>query len=78
MPYQKRDELPDSVRSALQDVPHAQAIYQEAYNNAYEQYADPKERRADHDREEAAHAVAWNAVKQSYAKGDDGKWHPKA
>lgn len=77
MPYKNREELPEPVRSALQDVPHAQDIYKEAYNNAYVHYADPEDRDQDSGQEETAHVVAWNAVKQQYAKGDDGLWHPK-
>lgn len=77
MPYDKREELPDSVKNALEDVPHAQEIYKEAYNSAYNQYKNSEDRRADSGREEAAHAVAWSAVENKYAKGDDGKWHPK-
>lgn len=76
MPYKKKTELPDSVRHVLPD--HAQAIYKEAFNNAYEEYKDPHKRRDDADREEVAHRVAWNAVKQKYQKGNDGKWHPKS
>jgi len=57
-------------------VPQAQSIYLEAFNNAYEQYADSSERQDDRSREETAHAVAWSAVKQKYQKGEDGKWHP--
>lgn len=77
MSYQTTEELPDSVKSALKDVPHAQDIYKEAFNSAWEQYKDPEDRRDDADREEVAHRVAWNAVKQKYEKGTDGKWHPK-
>lgn len=77
MPYKTRNELPEHVLSALKDVPHAQDIYKEAYNSAYEQYANAEERYEDYSREETAHAVAWNAVKQKYEKGDDEKWHPK-
>lgn len=73
MPYDKREDLPESVRSVL--PPHAQDIYKEAYSSAWEQYTDPQER--DGSREETAHRVAWSAVKQSYTKGDDGQWHPK-
>lgn len=76
MPYKSREEIPDQVQSALKDVPHAQDIYKEAYNSAFAEYADPDNRRKDYDREETAHAVAWNAVKQKYEKGDDEKWHP--
>lgn len=28
-------------------------------------------------REETAHAVAWNAVRKYYEVGADGKWHQK-
>ena len=77
MPYKKRKELPENVLSALRDVPHAQDIYKEAYNSAWEQYSDPEDRQGDSGREETAHAVAWSAVKQNYEKGVDEKWHPK-
>ncbi len=71
MPYDRIDQLPDSVRG---NVPkHAQEIYKEAYNNAEDQYADPDERRGDESQEEAAHRVAWSAVKQEYEKKGD-RW----
>ncbi|HSM54744.1 MAG TPA: putative cation transport regulator ChaB [Candidatus Sulfomarinibacteraceae bacterium] len=75
MPYDKLSELPDSVRNNLPK--HAQEIYKEAYNSAWDQYDDPEERRGDASREETAHRVAWSAVKQKYEKGDDGKWRRK-
>lgn len=75
MPYNSKSDLPDNVRNVLPD--HAQAIYKEAFNSAYQQYDEPGERRDDASREEVAHRVAWSAVKQSYEKGDDGKWHKK-
>ncbi len=74
MPYESINELPTSVRHVLPE--HAQAIYKEAFNNAYDEYASPKERRGDAGREETAHRVAWNAVKKAgYEKGEDDKWH---
>lgn len=73
MPYRSIDELPEGPRNVLPR--HALEIYLKAFNNAYEQYKEPSERRDDADREETAHKVAWNAVKQSYEKGEDGKWH---
>ncbi len=76
MPYNNKTDLPDSVRNVLPD--HAQDIYKEAFNSAYEEYKDPTKRRDDADQEEVAHRVAWNAVKQKYQKGDDSKWHPKS
>jgi cation transport regulator len=75
MPYQNVSELPDSATNVLPN--HAQDIYKEAFNSAYEQYKDPEERRDDADREEVAHRVAWSAVKKVYEKGDDGLWHKK-
>ena len=55
---------------------HAQDIYKEAFNSAYDEYAKPSERRGDSDREETAHRVAWSAVKRAgYAKGEDDTWH---
>ena len=77
MPFPSRDDLPENVKDALRDVPHAQDIYKEAFNSAYEQYKDPDSRKDDRTREETAHAVAWSAVKRVYEKGDDEKWHPK-
>ena len=75
MPYQANTELPESVTNVLPD--HAQDIYREAFNSAYDEYKAPEDRRGDASREETAHRVAWAAVKQSYEKGDDGKWHKK-
>ncbi|MGY3039383.1 cation transport regulator [Rhodanobacter sp. TND4EL1] len=73
MPYQTVSELPDSVRD---HVPrHAQEIYREAFNSAWQEYADKGERRGDESREEVAHKVAWAAVKKKYSKGSDGDWH---
>ena len=75
MPYVRLDELPASVRDHVPK--HAQEIYKEAFNHAWDQYADPAERRGDATREETAHRVAWAAVKEKYAKGDNGEWHAK-
>lgn len=73
MPYKTKSELPESVKNVLPS--HAQDIYKEAYNGAFDQYNDPDDRRGDASREEVAHRVAWSAVKQQYEKGDDDKWH---
>lgn len=75
MPYTQLTELPDSVKDNLPK--HAQEIYKEAFNSAWDQYKDPDDRRGDATREETAHRVAWNAVKQSYTKNDNGKWVQK-
>lgn len=75
MPYPSKNELPESVKNVLPS--HAQDIYKETFNNAYDEYKDPKDRRGDEDREEVAHKVAWSAVKKKYEKAEDGKWHEK-
>ncbi len=75
MPYSSISELPDAVRDHLPE--HAQVIYKEAFNNAWDEYADKDERRGDESREEAAHRVAWAAVKKKYSKGADGDWHAR-
>lgn len=67
MPYKKRSDLPEPVRDHL--PPHAQGIYKEAFNSAFEQYDKDEER---------AHRVAWGAVKKQYHKGPDGDWHKGA
>lgn len=75
MPYKTIDELPESVKHVLPT--HAQVIYKEAFNHAYEEYKNPEDRRDDADREEVSHRVAWSAVKHKYEKGEDDLWHPK-
>lgn len=75
MPYDKRSELPDSVKDSLPK--HAQEIYQEAFNNAWDEYDDPDKRRGDDSQEEVAHKVAWSAVKEKYKKNDSGDWVKK-
>ncbi|TDK25945.1 putative cation transport regulator ChaB [Luteimonas aestuarii] len=75
MPYDRLSDLPDNVRDHVPK--HAQEIYKEAFNSAWDQYKDPDDRRGDASREETAHRVAWAAVKDKYAKGDDGDWHAK-
>ncbi|KOC91957.1 putative cation transport regulator ChaB [Winslowiella iniecta] len=73
MPYKTKRSLPDNVKNVLPS--HAQEIYKEAFNSAWEQYQDKQERRGDESREEVAHKVAWAAVKHQYQKGEDDKWH---
>jgi cation transport regulator len=75
MPYERITELPKSVRDNLPK--HAQEIYKEAYNSAWDQYDEPEERRGDASREETAHRVAWSAVKKTYAKNDNDEWVKK-
>ncbi|WP_299599029.1 putative cation transport regulator ChaB [uncultured Microbulbifer sp.] len=75
MPYDSRSDLPSNVKGVL--PPHAQDIYQSAFNSAWDQYEDPEDRNGDKSREEISHAVAWSAVKEQYEKGDDDQWHKK-
>ncbi|MGI5841196.1 MAG: ChaB family protein [Patescibacteria group bacterium] len=72
MPYQSNDELPGRVKDNIPK--HAQDIYREAYNSAWEQYEDSEDRRGNRSREETAHAVAWSAVQSKYHKNDKGNW----
>ena len=60
MPYSCNSELAPPVRSHLPE--HAQDIYREAFNHAFHAHAgDPRQ-------EEAAHRIAWAAVKRRYVK----------
>jgi cation transport regulator len=63
MPYSSRSELPESVKDNL--PAHAQDIYKEAFNSAWDEYK--------HD-ESRAHRVAWGAVEKKYHKNESGKW----
>jgi cation transport regulator len=68
MPYAFNSDLPESVRGNLPD--HAQDIYRSAFNYAYAGHeGDPRQ-------EEAAHRIAWAAVKRSYVKTSAG-WVPR-
>jgi cation transport regulator len=76
MPYDNKRDLPQGVRDNLPE--HAQEIYREAYNSAWEQYSDAQDRRGNQSREETAHRVAWSAVSKEYEKDDDsGRWKRK-
>jgi cation transport regulator len=68
MPYQLNNDLPPSVRDHLPE--HAQDIYREAFNHAYEAHA------GELNQEKRAHMIAWGAVKRSYVKVA-GKWMPR-
>jgi cation transport regulator len=72
MPYRTLEDLPENVRNNLPE--HGQEIYKEAFNSAWEEYADPTTRRDDASREEVAHRVAWAAVKKKYEKDEQGRW----
>jgi len=68
MLYQDNTDLPKPVRRHLPE--HAQDIYREAFNHAFAAHAgDPRQ-------EEAAHRIAWTAVKRSYVKVGT-EWMPR-
>lgn len=71
MPYEKKSDLPDPVKNNLPE--HAQEIYKDAFNSAWEQYKDLDAK----GREETSHKVAWGAVEQEYKKNNDGRWVKK-
>jgi cation transport regulator len=63
MPYRDNVDLPSALRRHLPE--HAQDIYRAAFNDAFAAHAgDPRQ-------EEAAHRIAWAAVKRSFVKVDD-------
>ncbi len=65
MPYETNSDLPMSITDALPE--HAQTIFREAFNNAYQEYGN----------EEQAFKVAWAAVKKEYEKNKEGEWVKK-
>ncbi len=75
--YASSEDLPLLVRKLLPE--HGREIYRKAFNSAWEQYADPSERRnPEESREEVAHKVAWAAVERVYAKDPrTGDWKRK-
>lgn len=75
MPYDKLADLPAPIRKHLPR--HGQEIYQKAFNNAWQEYADAKRRRGGRSREETAHRVAWAAVEKVYVKDADGTWRKR-
>ncbi len=71
MPYRTDAELPEQVRNVL--PVHAREIYRDAFNHAWDEYADPEKRRKGTTLEETAHRVAWAAVKKVCKKAGD-RW----
>lgn len=63
MPYARKSELPDGVHDHR--PAHAQDIYKEAYDSAFEAYK--------HD-ESRATVSPGGAVEKTCHKGDDGQW----
>jgi cation transport regulator len=71
MPYRSIADLPPRIREHL--PPHAQEIFLEAFNHAWEEYASPSKRSSGSSIEEMANRVAWAAVKRHYVKAG-GRW----
>ena len=72
MPYSDNEKLPKGVKNNLPN--HAQDIYRESFNHAWEQYKSPSKRREAESREEVAHKIAWAAVEKKYHKNENGNW----
>lgn len=68
MPYVRNLDLPPAIRNHLPE--HAQDIYREAFNHAFDAQS------GDLRQEEAAHRIAWAAVKRRYLK-EGGVWVPR-
>jgi len=76
MAYKKIGDLPESVQKNL--PVHAQEIFLEAFNSAWDEYADPAKRRGKESLEETAFRVAWAAVEKVYVKnGKTGMWEKR-
>jgi cation transport regulator len=65
VPYATNSALPAPVRQHLPE--HAQDIFRAAFNHAFAAHE------GDLRQEEAAHRIAWTAVKRSYVKVGD-RW----
>ena len=73
MTYDKNSDLPKGVKNNLPI--HAQDIYREAFNHAWQQYKSPEKRRdSSETQEQVAHKVAWAAVEKKYKKNFTGTW----
>ena len=72
MPYSSNTDLPPKVKDHLPQ--HAQDIYREAFNHAWDHYKSASKRRGGDSRETVAHKVAWAAVEKKYKKGSGGNW----
>jgi len=75
MPYSSISELPESVRKSLPK--HAQEIFKEAFNNAWDTYDESSKRKHNASREVTSMKIAWNAVKKEYERVKPGHWRKK-
>ncbi|HEY9736545.1 MAG TPA: ChaB family protein [Trichocoleus sp.] len=65
MPYENTEALPAETQSLPQE---AKQIFMAAFNSSV----------GDGLSEAAAHDVAWNSVKNTFAQDDNGEWYFKA
>ena len=68
MPYANNDQLAEDLQRLLPE--HPQEISREAFHHVFAAHAD------DPRREEAAHRIAWAAVKRSYVKAQ-ARWQKR-
>lgn len=83
----KRDKAPFLMRWMMRDpegegssdelTGTVETLFREAYDDAFERYADPVGRVPNGARHSFASRVAWSQVKRAYERGDDGVWRPK-
>lgn len=71
MPYSSNDELPEGVKGNLPT--EGQTLFRSVFNSAYEGSCKDSQ-----DRDACASKIAWSQVGKKFAKGKDGKWHPKS
>jgi cation transport regulator len=67
MPYQKIEDLPNSVRDALPTA--GQKMFLAVFNSAWS--GDCKDR---DDRDSCAFRIAWGAIKKSFHQNENGEW----
>jgi cation transport regulator len=72
MSYTDNHSLPKGVQHKLPQ--HAQTIYRETYNHAWEFYKRPSKSKLPKTREATAHSVAWAAVENKYKQNEEGEW----
>lgn len=68
----------EATYTVLERLPkRAQEIYEEAFSMAYDDLDEADTLEGELQREEAAHKVAWAAVRKVYERNVNGKWHKR-
>jgi cation transport regulator len=74
MRYEKKSDLPDTIRDVLPEA--AQQIYLEAYQRSYDDYEEGKGGQLS--RGSVAHRDGWMALQHEYEQDKEtGEWHRK-